>query len=350
MEIDYDGDPAIVAKEELQAKIEGIPIVKKGAQAAPAADGNKQASTDKPDAKEVFRKMLFGEKTEEAKPPVVVPDNIRKFFTDNSLGNADDMIAEYPRMKKQYAELESKVKQAESDLSYIGKLSPEALNVVQMDLDGKDWRTEVASRPKFDYGKSAKEQEAKALDKAYGDGSISDDDWEEYNDKDGDPKVKAFVQAKLDLYHIKYDADKAKAVNYVNEQSALQKQNQEKYAKSVEAGMASLYNEVPGSEVYADSIKKLLTPQKLLGMFFEDDGVTLRVGAPKKAWLLSEMDTFLNAGMKRMERDARDVATREFLQRTPEKRNSVSKSVPTSAVNKQGIEAARDAVRRQLGL
>ena len=31
MEIDYAGDPAVIAREELQAKMEGIPVVKKGA-------------------------------------------------------------------------------------------------------------------------------------------------------------------------------------------------------------------------------------------------------------------------------------------------------------------------------
>lgn len=346
MEIDYAGDPAVIAREELQAKMEGIPVVKKGAHL-----GNPPAAGKAPDAKEVLRRMFLGEDQEQATAqPVKAPDHIKKFFKDQGLGDADEWIAEYPRMRKQYVEMEARSKQAEQDLSYLGKLSPEALNVVQMDLDGKDWRTEVASRPKLDYGKGAKEQDVQALDKAYGDGSITEDDWEEYKDRDGDPKVKAFVQAKLDLYHIKYEADKAKAVNYVNDRAALQKQNEEKYAKSLDAGMNTLYGEVPGSEVYADKIKQLLTPQKLLGMFFEDDGVTLKSGAPKKAWLLSEMDTFLSAGMKRMERDVRDAATRDFLRRTPERRATASRSMPGHAGDKQGIDAAREAVRRQLGL
>lgn len=334
MEIDYTGDPATIAREEEEAKRSGLAIVRKGE----APDGER----------EILKRMLFGGQEKPA-APVEVPQAVKDFFAQSGLGDADKVLNEYPAMSRQLQEAQQKLKQAESDMGYLAKLSPEALSIVQMDLDGKDWRKDVASRPALDFSKQVEKQDAKALAQAYGKGEITDEDWEEFDDRDGDPKVKAFVQAKLDLYKIKYAEDRDKAVNYAANQAALHKEQKEKFTASVERGLSELYAKVPGSEIYADKIRKLVQPEAIMSMFFEKDGVTLKSDAPRKAWLLSEMDTFIDAGMNRIQGQARDAATRDLLWRTPERKAAPVRTV-AGAAGSSGLEAARAAVRKQLGL
>jgi hypothetical protein len=262
-----------------------------------------------------LRSLLVGDDKKAAPLKVTAP--VKKFFADNNLGDAEQVLAELPTLRRTNLEQRTKLEAQAKDLEYLSKLSPAALNMVQKDLAGEDWESEVASTPRFDWRKPAEQQDPKALDKAYGEGKITEEEWREYLDKEGDPTVKKYVQAHLDLCNVKYGADQDKQVNYLQRLANEQKADVAKYTKSLDASEANLYATVPGSEVHGAKLKKQLTPKNVQGLFFEDDGVTVKLNALLDFWLVTDREAVLGTKLKRVQREVKADATKDFLRRTP---------------------------------
>ena len=365
MEIDMQGDAATIARETIEAQLRNIPIVrmnekqaddKTPAEQAPdegephkQAPGEVASAPATPEETEhPLRKFLMGD-SEETKPakPITITAPVKEFFERHGLGDAATVIASLPKVTAENGDLRAKLAEATKNIEAIAKLSPEAQSVLQKDLEGKDWQSEVAARPRFDWSKKASEQDPQALAKAYGDDSITDDDWEEFKDPDGDKRTKAYVQAKLDLWSVSYDKQATEATGYAGQQAAAHASDLKKYNDSLDTSMAGLYRDIPGSEVYGEKIKKVLTPQGVLGMFFEDDGVTVRPEAPMTAWLAIDRAAVLGAKMKRVQRDAKDQATKDLLNRTPDRR--AARAAPSKGNAGEQKVDARQYVKQRLG-
>lgn len=361
MQIDMAGDPRTIAEEEVRASLKGLRVVRineSGKEERTTGGTTDKPKEAQPTAQEPgreddhpLREALFGRSPE--RQVLKVPAAIKEFFKVNGLGDAEEVLSQLPEIRKANQALVAENEKVKTDLAYISKLSPAALNVVQMDLEGKNWAEEYAKRPFFDWRKPAGEQDPKALHGAYGKPEeITEDDWEEYNDKDGDPRTKAFVRAKLDLYSSKYEADREKETTYVQKQAEAQTQALADRKRTTEAAMAQLISTVPGAQVHADKIQKMLHPREILGMFYEDpDKCTrLRLDAPLNAWLVSDRETVLGAKMERVQRHAKDTAAIDLLRRTPEKRGTPAHAGSGRRDEGSSIAAAREFVRKSWGL
>lgn len=365
MQIDMAGDAKTIAEEEVRASLKGLRIVRindakkeateqstaaavaKEPVAAGTAEGEKPTDT----ASHPLRDLLLGKETKAAPLKVTAP--VRDYFEKNNLGDPDQVLAELPTLRKSNADLVAENQKMKGDLEYISKLSPAALNAIQKDLAGENWQEEYSKTPHFDWRKNADQQDPEALYKVYGKpGEISEDDWTEYKDKDGDPRAKAYVQAKLDLCAMKYGADQDKEVNYLTRQDEAQKEAVATRAKTTDAAMAHLFSTVPGSEAHAETIKKLLSPKAILAEFYEDpDTCTrLRLDGPLNAWLVKDKATVLGAKVQRAQREAKDSATLDVMRRTPEKRDAARRGSGGTQTGKSGQDAAREYLKRAWGL
>lgn len=379
MEIDMSGDPETIRKELLQATVQGLPIrrINEGgkpsgdASKAPAADAapsttEEEATEATPSNEEApneaaaegedgtteggahpLRSLLLGEEPAKA---LKAPAPVRDYFTKNNLGDPDKVLAELPTLRVEVGELRTKLSDALGHLDVLNNLSPDAKNVMQMDIEGKDWKNdEVMRRPGLDFRKTAAEIGKKALVEAYK-GSVTAEQWKEYESDDCDPNVKAYVDAVHENCSLRYEADKQKANAFLAERTEAFQRNTEAYTISRKAAMEQLRN-IPGSSVYANKIEQLLTPEGVLGLYFNKDpktgALTVKPTAPLDVWLVTDRDAVLGSNAKRVKRAADDAATLNVVRRTPERKATPTKGTPGQG-DQDGRKAAKDIVHRYM--
>jgi len=318
-------DPQQAATDILKAALAGTPYRVDGEQAPEALAEPK--ATDTPAAEGDVKPE--GEKAEEAPNPLLafiagdtkeleIPEAVAKFFQDSGLGDASEVIKTLPVLRKEAEASKAELEKTKKELDLLENLSPEAKNVIAMDLEGKDWRKEVASRPSLDWRLTFDKQDKRAIADAYAKGKITQEEWEDYTSDDPDPTNKKFVDAVLEGAKTFYEKDRD---NVVSGQTKAKQEREEQVAKhqaSLNASLEHVFATVPGSRALKDEIVQSVTD--LHKHFYEDDGVSLKPDAAFNAWFLKNRDAILGASELRMRKRAQDDATLSTLRRAEEKK------------------------------
>lgn len=325
-------------KELMYARAMGLPIEYEDDKGGVRATWEKQAETEapvtpkpastqqtapEPAAEPVDDGIhpLLKQQQQQAQPEI--PATVKEYLTARGHADAEAFFNTYDQNVEQLRVVQQEADQLKQDVSYLDKLSIEAQNVIAMDLAGKDWKKEVAGRPSLDFTITFNKQDPKVLAAAYpGKVMLTEDDWEEYADANGDAAVKAKVEAVLESVEARFNADRDKSLNYTKEQVEQSKATQKKYTDSFDAAIANV-SRVPGSAAHIEGIKKGLTREGIIGLFFEDDGVTLRPNAGTNFWLVKDAAAILGAQVSRATVKAEQDAQLKVLQRTPERIESV---------------------------
>lgn len=352
MEIDMSATPEEIAADEKEARAKGLKVFRKDHTGAVLED--KAFATKKAEAEEEeeeaaeeahpLAKRLFGD-NKEVVTSEKAPEPVKKWFKSIGIEDPDALLSEIPTLRSQYAEAQQELEQKNADLGYLSKLSPEAMNVIQHELDGKPWK-HILQRPDVDYTLPFKKQDTSAMLEAYTKGKVTADQLEEYKSKDGDPQTQAYVEAVLEKAELLYEKDAEDSKNYLSKRSAEITATQQAQDKSVKEALENLVLTVPGAKAHVNRIKGLLTPQAVLGLFFNDNG-TVKLSAPEDVWLLTDREAILGSKQVRMKADIERRATVDQLRRTPEKAPITKKRSPAPVVSKEdGVAAATSLLER----
>jgi hypothetical protein len=277
-----------------------------------------------------------------------IPKDVETFFEKQGLGKASEIIKELPRLRTEKQALEAQVQELSNKTSFLSNLSEEALNVIRMDLEKKDWKKEVLSRPSLDFRLTFDKQDKKKLAEQYAkDEPISAEEWEAY-ENDSDPTTKRLVGAILKTVETAYNADRTAATTYGEKTKAEREAVQQKYTASKQAALDYVKQNVGnGVEAYMEEIEKGI--DELETLFYEKDGVTLRPDAGFNVFLLKNKDLLLGAHVEKAKVQAQDQATKDVLRRIPEREVARQvRSANQSKVSKTPKETAEQIIRDEM--
>lgn len=363
MEIDLAGDKVSIERDRLEAQLKGLPIKyindpkakkEEGAGDKPAtktADNSEgeEAGGDQADDAAIhpLARRAFGGGDEPA-VKVEIPKPVNDWFTKNGLGDAATVMAEIPQLRSSIAERDQQLAEANKNLEYLARLSPEAMNVVQMDLDGQDWKKAgPMARPNLDFRRTFEKQDPKAMVEIYAKSvGITNDQWEEFESEEGDPRDKALVQSALALAKSHYEKDAADSTGYLKKRKEDAEAFTKRYNESVGLTMASLIAQEPGAMAHEKKIRESLTQEKVLSMFFNADG-SVRPDAAMNAWWVLDREAIMGAKTSALTRKAEADAQRKHLDRTPDRNLTPRKGTGKDGHDQlTGLQKAQQIVRK----
>ena len=343
MEIDPDADEDTIAAERAEAEEKGLKVVMKSK--ATTSEEEEEDDADEEDGQHPLRSRLLGTDKEEVKKEVKVSKPVKEWFAGIGVQDPVKLVTEeLPALRTRTATLEQELGVAKKDLEYISRLSPEAMNVIQMDLEKKDWK-QVLARPSVDFKLPFEKQDPQAMAASYAKDKISQQDWEEYNGRDCDPRTKMYVEAVLDKAKMLYEKDQDESNNYISNRAKENQERTKKYNESVELAVSNLLASVPGAQAQEKRIRGFLTPDAVLGMFFNNDG-TLKTDAPENLWLVADREAILSGKAQRIKEKVEQDASRDRLKRTSEKAVAPKRGSGAVAKDKEttGLQKARSVL------
>lgn len=243
---------------------------------------SQQSNEDSSDDDIYIEHEMFGgkkkvvEKNEEANEPIENKEAVEAFLKSTGLdldvNSFADKVKNWQESEKQ---LDEKSKALENVEKLFSIMPPELYEAVNAVATGKDWRATLQSAPTVDYTKSVDELEEKQLVDAFFPDSISDEDWEEFKDEDGDPRVKKAVALTISNAKAKFNDVKASKEREAQDAIAKQQQAIEAYNNSIKSAVSVLPQKIEGiSDVYVKSIEsELQKPNSIRDLFFDENGI-----------------------------------------------------------------------------
>ena len=171
--------------------------------------------------------------------------------------------------------LVQKSKELENVTNLFSLLPPELYEAVNLVAKGQDWRGALQGQSKIDYAKDVNSFSDEDLVEAFFPGEISNEDWEEYKDEDGDPRIKKSIdlivrQSKEKFSFVKNEKESLsqKAIND-------QRVQIESYNSSLKNSVSKLPTLIEGiSDSYVRSVEKELSSNtSIRDLFFDEKGM-----------------------------------------------------------------------------
>ena len=316
------------------------------AEPAPSGEATKEEVTTTPleIKSEIFEGGALNVGSTKKEEEVTYSDDINKFVEGlgyESPTEFSSVLSKYKEQETTITDLETKIQNNDALFSQMPK---ELYNTVVAWANKEDnWRDHV-NNDGFDFMKDFDSLDKKnVVDKFYPN-EFSSDDWEEYNDADGDPNVKKAIDIALKNSSAQFESKKNEIINY---QDSIVKSN----AKTMEAvnysigqTLGNLPSQMEGlSEAYVKSIESKIRNNEILGLFYNEDG-SLKPDAAHRLVLAQDGASLLSQYSELYKVQASNEATQEILDRSsdaPNKTQGGSSSASTEQRSpvQQGIEA-----------
>ena len=177
---------------------------------------------------------------------------------------------------KEWKEKEEKLVDVDAKYGNIQRLfenmPPKLWNAIDAFSKGKDWESEVKTES-VDFTKEAKDYSEKILVDAMFPGEISDDDWAEYKDEEGDNSIKRLVQSKINDATKAFEKKKEEVKSYSDQQVLDAKEKQQKYLDSAEASKQKFIERYTDADAATiENLHSKFTKTGLQSVFFNQDG------------------------------------------------------------------------------
>lgn len=207
-----------------------------------------------------------------------VNSHIKESLGFESMDDLSSKVEEWKKLETTHVETTERLSNVEKLFEI---LPPELYQAVTAVANGKDWRSVLAETPSVDFRKEIDQYKDEEIVNAFYPGEITEDEWEEFNDEDGDPRIKKSIgilikQAKEKFVSTKKDIE-TKSVNSVKEAQ----ETQERYDKSIAGSVSKLSSQIEGvSETYIKNVEKeLKNPASISKIFYNEDGTLTEGGA-----------------------------------------------------------------------
>lgn len=282
IDVDIEGKKIIVEeKKPIEGQKPEGEADNKG-EGSDAKEGADESEDDLSIEHEMFGGKRSLAKKKDEKPVAENLEQVNSHIKE-SLGfeSMDELSSKVEEWKK----LETTHVEAIERLSNVDKLfeilPPELYQAVAAVAHGKDWRSVLAETPSVDFRKEIDQYKDNEIVDAFYPGEITEEEWEEFNDEDGDPRIKKSIgilikQAKEKFVSTKKDIE-TKSVNSVKEAQ----ETQERYDKSITGSVSKLSSQIEGvSETYIKNVEKeLRNPSSISKIFYNEDGTLTEGGA-----------------------------------------------------------------------
>lgn len=257
-----------------------------------------------------------------------------------------EVIANYSQYKEANEKRDAELKAAKEELAIYAQAPPEFKHNLALAVQGDvSWKKNlVGNGLDFDYTKEADKQPKKALVDAFLPGKVTEDQWKEFNDAEGDARDKAFVSTMIELASEKF-AGKAKEVNGAIEQMAqAQQQWESNWKNSGEAAWNATKQRMPGATIYEQQLRQVMSSPNGIMSLFEEPGKpgVLRQDAYENVMMaIPEIRQKVLGGQAGNQvKAAKDAAELKVIKRSPDKPAPVSTPaakmpVPQAAPNLQ---------------
>jgi hypothetical protein len=240
--------------------------------------------------------------------------------------------------------------QVDSFSNLFENMDPDLYQAIDAYAKGGDWKA-VLSSPAVDFSKDVSGIDSKKLVNTFSPGKISEEDWQEYSDPEGDATVKRLVDSVIETSKAAFT--NAKSEKERSAQQAVQKQQQRNEAYSTSLGKSkeifqSEYSTIDPSAMA--QIDDVLTKEGVASLFFNNDG-----SAKEDAYETVAMAKFGKDLIKEFEtiamRKAETKVNQEVLLRTPQApkddRGTSSTEAPTGV--RPEVQEAYEKMMAQAG-
>ena len=251
-----------------------------------------------------------------------------------SFGMTVEDLVNFKEFKGQVAKKDADLKARDEELATYARASPELRAAIAKDILGDtSWKKDIVRNGvDFDYTKPAEQQSKKSLVDTFMPGKVTDDQWKEFNDPDGDARDKAFVSTMIELAGEKFTG-RAKEVNSsIDQMVQAQKQWVDNWTNSGEAAITATKQRIPAAAIYEPQLRQALSSPNAIMALFEEPGKpgVLRPDAAENLMMaIPEIRKgVLSASFGKEVKKAKDAAELGVLRRSPDKPAPTSASAP----------------------
>lgn len=277
-------------------------------------------------------KIKVGAKKEEQQPASFEKiEDIDKFVKDNGFEDTKKFAEELPKLLETKAKYEDLSKVNANYEAVFENMPAELFAAVQKWSHGEDWRSQVSATEPIDLSTEYGKQDSQKLVDKYFPNKISQEEWDEFKDKDGDETVKEKVNNYLSLTKDKYEVDQEKFKAQKQQYDTKAAQAIQTRKESLDKSRASVFETfksqgLPLDEKYVSDLdKKLSSDQQILSMFKNDDG-TLRTDAHQRLAMADAGFGLVTQYQKALERKIVTKAREEILDRAGSGSQAIKKS------------------------
>lgn len=191
--------------------------------------------------------------------------------------NIDDLNIVFDKL----SELEEKKEELDKISTEMGNIQslfqnmPSALyQAISAYEKGESWREKILSND-LDLTKSVDSFSDKEIVDAMSPGKVTEEDWEEYKDEDGDPNIKRYVSALIETSKSSFNSKKASFDKAIEDNIAEGKKRNEMFNSSIEASKSRLKSQFGDVDMsLVNDIEKIFKqPQGINSIFYDENGM-----------------------------------------------------------------------------
>lgn len=295
-------------------------------------------------------KIKIASKKEEAPESIQKFEDLEKFAKDNGFEDSKKFITELPNLIKTKEKVEEQSKTLSNYEAVFEAMPPELFEAIRRFSHGEDWRTAVGTTEPIDFSIEYGKQDTQKLVDKYYPGKISQEEWDEFKDKDGDESVKDKINNYLSLVQDKYSLDQEKFKTHKQQYETKAAQSIQARKESLDKSRASVFETFKSSglnidEKYVGGLDKTLSSdQAILSIFKNADG-TLRTDAHQRLAMASDGFGLVTQYKNAIERKIVTKAREEILDRAGSGSQAIKKTGDTPQA---GIDEISSKVKKRV--
>lgn len=247
------------------------------------AVGEEKPKTEPVEEKIIINSPIFGgekeitTKKEEPGVESITFDSVEAIASHLKDNFGIEDVSKLPEKIKSWRESEKNLSEATEKVDNLEgifkNMPPELYEAVVKSIKGEDWK-EVISSPSLDFTKEAKDIDVKTLVDTLEPGKISQEEWDEFNDEDGDPKAKKIVALAIEKSKDKFMAEKTKREQFAADAIKKAEARSSSFETSLQKSAEAVFTKVEGIDKgYVENVvKQLKDPNGIYSLFYEKDG------------------------------------------------------------------------------
>jgi hypothetical protein len=220
-----------------------------------------------------------------------------------------EKIANWQQAEQSHAEVSAQYKGVQDLFS---SMPPELYDSIISFTKGEDWKSRIETSA-IDFTKEANAYSDRQLVDAMMPGKLTEEDWTEFADNEGDPTVKRLVQSTIDASTNAFNNKGAQVKEAANSRVLKARENQQKYDQSAVKAREHFGSQFADADAaFVSSIENKFKGNGLAALFYNEDG-TLREDAYVRAAMAEQGVGLIDQYKSIAERRVKTEAIQEVL-------------------------------------
>jgi hypothetical protein len=238
----------------------------------PNEGGEKTKTTEDVETNPIFGTKNLAVKTE-VKEPVETPKELSEVITKfgvKDLGEFEQKVEGWKQIEEKYVE---QTKQVENFESILSSLDPALYLALQKAARGEDWRAEINQAPAIDFAKSVDQIDTQKLVETFMPNEFTAEDWEEFNDPNGDASIKKAINIAYSSSKEKFEAKKGEFNGKIETEKNRGVKAQENFNESLGKSVDFVKKQMADiDQGYLSGVVGKITKEGIVSSFYNPDG------------------------------------------------------------------------------